>query len=314
MAEIALRELEQRMRTEHLTKDELQRYFETDPGASPAPFFPGLRIRTDVVAMPPPGPRTLGVGSGLARWIIRARREERDRWFTDKRRTDPNAKVVVSDGDSWFLHPLLYDVIDRLAGICAIKSLDWPGDELQTIASLKEYLPALEETGATVLLVSAGGNDLVANGKLADHLNEYAPGMTADKLLRPSYDKLIATSMRRYADIFRTALAVELVDQIVCHGYDYAIPGVNGEPGRWMERPMASRGIDDPGLRREIATIMVDRFNNALWKAAGGGQNLRIDYLDLRGTLGDHQWSDELHPKEDGFLAVAGRFRQILRI
>ena len=71
-------------------------------------------------AMPPPGPRTLGLGSGFARWIISARREERDRWFTDKRRTAPDAKVVVSDGDSWFLHPLLYDVIDRLAGICAV--------------------------------------------------------------------------------------------------------------------------------------------------------------------------------------------------
>jgi len=52
-------------------------------------------------------------------------------------------------------------------------------------------------------------------------------------------------------------------------------------------------------------------FNEMLKKAAAAGTNIR--YVDLRGTLRDAQWGNELHPTEAGFRAVAARIEQALR-
>ena len=85
--------------------------------------------------------------------------------------------------------------------------------------------------------------------------------------------------------------------RVVCHGYDYAIPN----DGNWLGRPMASRGITDPGLQKAIAREMVDRLNTRMINLAN--QTPRIAFVDCRGIVGDGRWFDELHPTDEGYGA-----------
>lgn len=95
--------------------------------------------------------------------------------------------------------------------------------------------------------------------------------------------------------------------QIVCHGYDYAIP----QRGQWLGRPMMAQGIEDPMLQWQIMQVVIDRMNTAIVQAA---QPFRqVTYLDLRHTVSPQEWFDELHPLDSGFGRLAERFIQVIQ-
>ena len=84
---------------------------------------------------------------------------------------------IVSEGDSWFQFPvLLEDVTDQLFKPFAVDgyavfSLGAAGDLLENIINEDEITQAIEAEKPEVFLISGGGNDLVADGKLANFLN-----------------------------------------------------------------------------------------------------------------------------------------------
>ena len=105
-------------------------------------------------------------------------------------------------------------------------------------------------------------------------------------------------AIRCIESIVRSAGRAFPACRVVCHGYDYAVPN----DGNWLGRPMASRGITDPALQKAIAREMVDRLNTRMINLAN--QTPRIAFVDMRGTVGDGRWFDELHPTDEGYGLV----------
>jgi metacaspase-1 len=304
---ITMNELFSKLADPSVDERELKIYFKADPGSSRA-FQPGIVINPATVQLPASAADAeakTALALNLANGAARARRN----WLFAARIADPAYKgpIIVSEGDSWFQFPiLLEDVIDHLLESYAIKSLDAAGDTLTDIIGQNEFASAIEEVGASVFLMSAGGNDLVANGALASHLREFDSSLSASGHLLSSFDDLIQSAVATYDGIFRRLEQNFPQLHTICHGYDYPIP--NSE--RWLGEPMTTRGITAPAFQKLIAHEMMDRFNVALAQTAAHFHN--VTYIDCRRTVGDERWHDELHPDDSGFADVAARFQAVI--
>lgn len=299
---ITLAELAEKVSDPTTPRDELARYFRVNQDAGD-PFDPVVEIDPAMVHVPDTADarsRSALILNG-ANWLERNGRQSRFyRLLSKGTYTGP---IIVEEGDSWFQYPFkLWDVIDVLMEKYAVLSLSAGGDTLENMVRKAEYRKALGDTGASILLLSGGGNDLVANGNLAQHLRAFDPALGANDYLLPSFDELIARAMTYYDRICRDVAARFPAVQIICHGYDYPVP----DNGRWLGKPMAARAIIQPDLQSAIATIMTDRFNIQLGRLAR--RHAHVHYLDMRHVIGPRGWADELHPKNAGYRRVGDRF------
>ena len=114
-------------------------------------------------------------------------------------------------------------------------------------------------------------------------------------------------------DAFRRSCA------IVVHGYDYPIP--SNRPIRqlgvrlrrpWMHPAMVAKGIVDPVEQRAIARELIDRFGRRLRALADAHE--RVATVDFRGTLGERDWGDEIHPSRAGFEKLARVLERAVRL
>lgn len=308
VAKISIEQLQALMLDPDTPERELRMYFSAgDDGA--APFAPRLKLNEATVEIGKAGAH-LAARSETALVIANSLARLRRQVAFNLKLGDGNyaGPIIVSEGDSWFQYPILVeDVIDHLMRDYAIRSLDAAGDTMKQIERADEFGDQIESTGATIFLLSAGGNDLLAGGDLVEHLAANFPGATAADLLLPSFDALVAGVIQSYDRIFRKLQARFLSLHILCHGYDRPIPN----KGRWLGTPMATRGITDPKLQADVVALMMDRFNRALSNVAGGFD--RVQWVDVRGLVRG-RWYDELHPTDEGFADVAARFRDHIEV
>jgi lysophospholipase L1-like esterase len=245
------------------------------------------------------------VALNSANWFARMRRH---RQFLNRIGGGYSGPVIVAEGDSWWQYPLrLKDAIDHLMEPFAIRCLSAAGDLLGDMADKAEYLPALRETNASILLMSGGGNDLLRGGQLANHLETYHPELKPADYLKPSFERVLELAFSNYERILRDVHGAFPQVHVLVHGYDYAIPN----KGRWLGRPMERCQINDRALQAKIAEDMMDRFNRGLRRLVA---NLpHVTYVDVRNTVGAGRWYDELHPTDDGYGAVAAKFEREIR-
>lgn len=303
-AKITLEELERLIADPATPDSKLARYVVVDEERS-TPFGPRLAPNPDTVDIPAtPAARARGdVALASLNWLSRLKRRSA---FERRMAGGYAGPVVVSEGDSWFQFPvLLKDVIDNLTGDYAILSLDAAGDTLQQMVNQGEYLTGLTETGASVFLFSAGGNDVLGGGNLKAHLRTFDSTLSPADHILPSFNQLLDHAIALYDRILRDVEKLPGGVHTICHGYDWALP--NG--GKWLGEPMAARGIVDPAFQAAIVRVMIDRFNARL---AGLAKHFkRVTFLDVRGVVGakPSRWHDELHPTNAGYADVAARFR-----
>lgn len=308
MAKLSLDQLMAKLADPATPQSELAEYFVLDEAAS-GPFAPQLRINPQTVRIPrgAEGEQRSAALLNMANWYARLRRARR---FRDALAGGYDGPIIVSEGDSWFQYPLLLeDTIDHLYDLYAINSLGAAGDLLENMANKREYLRALRETGAEILLLSGGGNDLVAGGALASHLEEFDPDLLPEDYLLPSFHALLDDALMHYGRMFEQVQAEFPHVSILCHGYDYPVPNRD----RWLGKPMERRGIRNRALQKAIAACMMDHFNRRLRRLARTMPN--VTYIDCRGVVGDDRWHDGLHPTNAGYRDVAAKFnREIKRI
>ena len=113
-----------------------------------------------------------GAADGGFGWLnkySRGKRQDRfwDRIQNDFRKVEGNI-VAVAEGDSWFEHPFLHDIIDHInrEKNIAVFSLAYAGDWLDNILFQGEYVDMLSVIKPDVFLVSGGGNDLLGDKKI----------------------------------------------------------------------------------------------------------------------------------------------------
>ncbi|WP_166822049.1 DNA/RNA non-specific endonuclease [Thalassoroseus pseudoceratinae] len=285
--------------------EELEKCFRATREPGPLPLAPDIQLNSELVDV-----EKVAVESdrvlGLANALSRAKRRivyHQQKWTNFRR------PVIVSEGDSWFQYPVrLDDVIDVLLKDHLILSLGAAGDLLTNMAAEGEYLNAIENEEADVFLLSGGGNDMLHSGRLAGYLKPYRDGMDAQALLQRSRWNEFREELRStYAGIFH-AVATRFSSVVTfCHGYDYAIPRVDG---KWLGGPLASRGVPKE-LWPDVIKILIDEFNDTQ-KTLAAASSGRVVHVDCRGTVGKslNSWFDELHPKDTGYKKVAQLFAQ----
>lgn len=308
MSRITIDELMTRLADLSTDEAAIAEYFIIDPEAEDA-FSPAFTLNPETVVIPagPLGEARSAMALNMANWFSRMQRHRR---FLERMSGGYSGPVIVAEGDSWWQYPLkLTDTIDHLMVPYAIRCVSAAGDLLGDMADKAEYIAALRETNASILLLSGGGNDLLRNGQLANHLEAYHPDLKPADYLKPSFDHVLSQAFSNFERILRDVHGAFPQVQILTHGYDYAIPA----RGRWLGRPMERRQINDRALQAKIAEDMMDRFNRGLRRLVANMAH--VTYVDVRNTVGSHRWYDELHPTNDGYGDVAAKFqREIARL
>ncbi len=104
------------------------------------------------------------LGLGLANRIARSRRNHR---YEQAIHDSPTQFRIVSEGDSWFQHPLVSDTIDHLAASFPVYCVAAAGDTLRNITMaqgtppIEEYAAAIAAQKPSVFVLSGGGNDIL---------------------------------------------------------------------------------------------------------------------------------------------------------
>ncbi len=331
---ISMADLQRLVRDPLTPEAQLKQYFKANPKMGRA-FEPAVIVNSDTVDVAEP---ISGVESAvLGDWANSLCQMRREIKFLARSAQGDTSPVLVSEGDSWFQFPfLLDDVIDQLADRYNIWSTDAAGDTLQNmVLDNAEYMKALQANASNVraFLFSGAGNDIVGrdrHGKsnLSKMLRAFKPDMPAQWYIETED---VARQLRFIEDCYRqvlTNVAAEFPKlPVLCHGYDYSIPG--GFPGdprhpsyaaqdKWLGSALkGDLGIRDPALQRQIIRLLIDRLNERIRTLCGGnvqgGAFRTAWHVDARGAVATvNQWADELHPSNVGFARVAGRFRTVL--
>ena len=306
---ITVDELGRKLSDLSVPEEELAKYFRIDEEAS-TPGRPELRLNPETVEIPPPtdveGRARSAELLNSANYICKLRREARFQQLVAS--GSYKGPLIAAEGDSWFQFPfILKDVIDWTFESFAVYCRSEAGDTLDNMVRTGEYLEALERTGGRVLLLSGGGNDLVAGGNLAAHLRPFDPRLTPAQYPLPSFGGVLDAAIANIEKIVRAVGRAFPRAAVICHGYDYTVP--NG--GKWLGKPMAGLGIANKVLQKAIAREMVDRLNTRLLNLAN--QSPRVSYVNVRGVVGDGRWHDELHPTAEGYRDVAKHLTKEIR-
>ncbi|MGX4643865.1 trypsin-like serine peptidase [Massilia sp. SYSU DXS3249] len=330
---LSMRELQDMMRDPDIDEAQLRPYFVFDPSVSRA-FAPGVIPNPALVDVAQP--LDVVEGAMLMSWASSLSRFRRQEQFKARLARGDRRPVLVSEGDSWFQFPvLLADVIDNLQDDFNVWSVDAAGDTLQNMVhDHAEYLAALRRNAgkARAFLFSGGGNDIIGEDArgvpvIGQILRRFEEGRPAEWYLdTPAVEekfRFVEECLRRvFGNVAREFPGLP----VLCHGYDYAIPG--GAPGdtrrpgwaavdKWLGKPMREMlGIQDHALQREIVRVLIDRFNLLQQRLCGGGDPAAAFpnawHVDLRRRV-EGRWADELHPTDDGFGAVAAQVKLRLR-
>ena len=225
--------------------------------------------------------------------------------------------TILAEGDSWFNLPDISGLVpNTLIDLLALKSpinniAHW-GDTLLQIVLAAEYNAHLSSGKIKHFLVSAGGNDALGGG-ISKYIRQRVSGQdltNAALYVRPSYYKMAADLEGVYRGFLTAVSKLSPGTEVIVHGYDYCLPR---REGQWLGEPLAFRGFD-PVFQREfqraIVRLLVDDLNIRLKRIAGALPNVR--YVNLRGTLGENDWWDELHANEGGAQKLAARFEPLL--
>jgi hypothetical protein len=235
----------------------------------------------------------------------------------------PKRLVLISEGDSWFSYPLNANIMDYLEMMSdfSMLRLEHNGDNARQILAagseqLKKLRYYLKKYPVEALLMSAGGNDLVAR-ELKRILNARASGATwqsAVKLatLTTVLDDIVA-AYERLLDA-RDSLRPNCV--VFAHSYCYFEPTGRkatgpfglGSAGPWMRPVLKDKGIDPATEGPQVARYLVDELHARLQALAA--HRKRFIVVDTRSALpvDDVHWADEIHPSGTGFRRLANDF------
>jgi hypothetical protein len=239
----------------------------------------------------------------------------------------PREVKLVAEGDSWFSYFPPYDVLANLRNQnwgtvrYDVRDQAHAGDTLNNMVygrPMVDVYQLIEKHRPDAFIFSGGGNDITGKALfvlLYNHkavqlhgmpeLNKSVLGGLVKEVFWQAYMDLVDMIRWKAATIGKPELP------IIVHGYDYAIPdgrawGGGIGPGPWLSPSLTEKGYDikiDEILRRQIVRRLIDSFNEMLEQIASTQSN--VHYVNLRGTLSDSEWGNELHPTQGGFVKVA---------
>jgi lysophospholipase L1-like esterase len=263
-------------------------------------------------------------------------------FFEARRTMAPDGIVGVAEGDSWFDYkpawfedPFHGDLIGHLNTTYDfnIYRISEAADTLENMvygteyreeswtpkpAQILETLEVIDQQRPDIFLFSGGGNDF-AGEELESYLNHRDSGLPPVRM--DHFEAMCNEVFRKaFEDLISKVREVSPQIHIFLHGYDYAIP--DGRPvfqltpgwhfiGPWLRPAFVKKRILQMPEMRDIINSLMDRFNQMLADLAASMD--RVHHIDLRGTLSDSDWANELHPKASGFGKIAEVFNEKIR-
>ena len=330
---ISLSDLEEKMLNINVPEEELQKYLTILPKET-KPFSPALAPNPEAVVLRAPHEEVDMAVPSLIDWILDLAQKRRLLKFEDSRLNRPELPILFAEGDSWFQFPVfLKELIDQLSKNHTIYCISRAGDTIQNMVyDNPDYLEALDQLinerklNLSGFLFSGAGIDVIGNGSgdspvLEKILLPYTPGMSAEwHVNTAACDEILDFVARGYHKIF-TEVETRFPNlRIYIHGYDYVrVRGLQpgGDPNKplwgsdWTSGPLRAKGFTDNGFGSEVIAALIDRLNT-ITKTVCKKYGERGVYVNLRGSVGETNWIDELHATSEGFARAAERFRSYL--
>lgn len=193
-----------------------------------------------------------------------------------------------------------------------------------------EYMRGLDRWSDRVkgFLFSAAGNDVIGsdasdNPVLTKLLKPYKDGQSpAWHIDRMAFNDTLNCIKNGYIKVIRTIRGDSRFERlpIFIHGYDYPFPypfhendkrnPIYADPDEWLGQPFKERGFPPNEFRRDVLIVMIDALYEMMNDLVAGYADGGIYVVNARGSMPNLDlWADEIHGTEDGFKAVAERFR-----
>ena len=237
----------------------------------------------------------------------RLSRQRYNRKFRRTRKRHPEYPVILAAGDSWFNHPLYKTAIDFLSEMeFAIRNIAMAGHNLYVTIEKGDVFKFLEKDRPDFLLLS-GSHQLFERDSEKDEIEirQDAAQSATD------FDQIIANTgieyeinrlVKTHQSLFEQILDRSKEIQIIFHGFDYLIP--DEENGLFLSN--VDHGIEDPVVLQKLGNYIIDLLNDQMQELASKFKN--VHYLDLRNTVKQDQWHDEMHPDEQAAVNIMQKF------
>ena len=237
--------------------------------------------------------------------------QRRARLFKKLQKKFPDKPIVIAEGDSWFLYPILVkDTIDYVMEHWPVKSLAWAGDTLENYKKSGKLLKQVKKLKPKYVLLSGGGNDIIGPD-IQKILKKNAKNVTkpSDYLDPEKYGPKMNNLRSIYKYFFKKLSKADSVEKILVHGYDYvrADHATIVTKDGWVNKYMEKKGIKKATDRTALIEYLIDQFNGLLKSLANDFPD-KVVYIDGRGVVGKDEWYDEIHPNDAGFKKVANLF------
>jgi len=233
----------------------------------------------------------------------------RNRRFKKLLKLFPNKPVIVAEGDSWFLYPILVkDTLDYIMESWPLKSLAWAGDTLENYKKSGQLLKYVKKLRPKYVLISGGGNDIIGSEIQRFLKQDVSNAKHPRDYLNGAFEKQLKTLEDYYNFFFKEISSYACVERIIVHGYDYirADHAKIVTKGGWLNKYLEKAGIHDYRQREKLIKFLIDEFNTLLERASWDYE--KVKYLNLRGLIDKDEWFDEIHPNNEGYRKVADRF------
>jgi hypothetical protein len=334
---ISLGDLQNRILDLNVSDEELQHYLVIS-GDATTPFAPAVVPNVESVILQGPLDSADVQASSFLDVFQDLVEQRRLLKFKESRRTYPQRPILFAEGDSWFQFPIfLKDLIDHLSKDYSLYCISRAGDTIENMVyGNPDYLDVLADLladqGAAVqgFLFSGAGNDVIGKGDgdrpvLEEILRPYnASELPHWHVMTPRADQIFQYIADAYRRIFseidaRFPAATYPSLRVYLHGYDYVqVRGLGpaGDPNKpvwaaeWTSGPLRARGFTNNAFGSRVIAALIDRLNDTT--AAVCAEHPRGVYVNLRGSVGDRNWVDELHPTSKGYGQAAERFRTYL--
>lgn len=284
--------------------------------------------------------KVMGVGNWVARTMKMTTSIFLGRFFNKQ-----TPKIVI-EGDSWYEHILIRDIVDWLIHLSKFRiyTLAYGGDWLANYIKEGKYLKKLLKEKPDVFLLSGGGNELVGESRIKELVHkkpvDLSPAfkqsleaaldqrtslstevkkqiITGHQYLNDKFYILMNVLAFEYAFILQSIkLEPSIKDiHIITHGYDLAIPSNDKgsllrkmfDNGVWLYNPLDMAGITDKQLKKCIVWAMLFHFNEILKYFETREDHFH--YIDCLGLAGENDWEDELHLKSPIYKIIAERIK-----
>lgn len=242
--------------------------------------------------------------------------------------------VLLSEGDSWFSTPLYYNLVDWLevsSPSGAFLRMESSGDLATKMfrgSNLKRIVSRVEAIEFDVLMISAGGNDLV--DEFLAKTFKGAGKLSVDQAFQRVLDsKRFDAVYAAYEALITAVVAARPNITILAHTYDYPIRmGVEGKltveqigliawfkrsVGDWIAKHIR-HALPSEDEQRAFARRMMDHYHDHVLVPLAENHKPHFHFVNLRGHLAQQaDWNDEMHPTGDAFRRLAEVYRVKLR-